>query len=48
MIVEAGRDGVAIACGDGVLRMRRLQRPGKRPVTAAEFAGQVDLGGGRL
>ena len=47
-IVEAGRDGVAIACGDGVLRMRRLQRPGKRPVTAAEFAGQVDLGGGRL
>jgi methionyl-tRNA formyltransferase len=47
-VVEAGREGVAIACGDGVLRMLRLQRPGKRSVTAAEFAGQVDLDGRRL
>jgi methionyl-tRNA formyltransferase len=47
-IVEAGSDGVTVACGDGVLRMLRLQRPGKRPVTAAEFAGQVGLDGKRL
>lgn len=47
-ILGAGGDGVIVACGDGVLRMLRLQRPGKRPVTAAEFAGQVDLDGKRL
>jgi methionyl-tRNA formyltransferase len=35
--VEAGDDGLRIACGDGWIEIRRLQAPGKRPVAAAEF-----------
>ncbi len=44
-VVSSGREGVIVACGEGVLRMISLQRPGKRPVTAREFAAQVDLSG---
>ncbi len=40
-VLEAGRDGIVMACAAGSLRMHRLQRPGKRPVTAQEFAGQL-------
>lgn len=47
-VLEAGRDGIVVACREGALRMRRLQRPGKRPVTAGEFAAQADLIGRRL
>jgi len=54
---EAGRilsldDGMDVACGTGVFRIERLQRPGKRELPAAEFArgarldpGQILLGG---
>ncbi|TZF82919.1 methionyl-tRNA formyltransferase, partial [Cognatilysobacter lacus] len=34
-IVRAGRDGLDIACGDGVLRVRVLQREGGRAITVA-------------
>jgi len=47
-VIAAGADGVVVACGDGALRMRSLQRPGKRPVSAAEFSAQVRLTGRRL
>jgi methionyl-tRNA formyltransferase len=47
-VVAAGPDGIEVACGDGVLRLESLQRPGKRPVSAGEFASQVDLTGRRL
>jgi methionyl-tRNA formyltransferase len=47
-IVEAGRDGIVITCGSGALNMLKLQRPGKRPVTAGELAAQVDLVGRQL
>jgi methionyl-tRNA formyltransferase len=47
-VVAAGGDGIDIACGDGVLRLESLQRPGKRPVSAAEFCSQVDLTGRQL
>ena len=47
-VVMAGRDGIDIACRDGVLRMTSLQWPGKRSVTAREFAAQIDLVGRRL
>lgn len=47
-IVAAGRDGIDVACGDGVLRMLELQRPGRRRVSAGEFAGQLPLTGRRL
>ena len=30
-------DGVAVACGEGVLRLTRLQRPGRSAMEAAAF-----------
>ena len=47
-IIDAGPDGVVISCGSDALNMLRLQRPGKRPVTAGEFAAGADLVGRRL
>jgi methionyl-tRNA formyltransferase len=36
-IVTCSADGIDIATGDGALRITRLQPPGKREMTAAEF-----------
>jgi methionyl-tRNA formyltransferase len=36
-IVAAGRDGIDVACGDGALRILRLQRPGGRRITAGDY-----------
>jgi len=36
-ILVAGADGVDIAASDGVLRVMRLQKPGGKPLDAAEF-----------
>lgn len=47
-ILAAGRDGIDVACGAGVLRLAEVQRPGRRRITAAQFAGQATLAGGRL
>lgn len=47
-IVDAGQGGIVIACGDGAIGINSLQRPGKRAVTAAEFATQFDLVGRQL
>ena len=47
-VVAAGGDGIVVSCGEGALAMTSLQRPGRRPVTAAEFSAQLDLGGRRL
>lgn len=47
-VIAAGRDGVEVACGDGVLRMLQLQRPGRRKISAGEFAGQLSVVGTRL
>lgn len=44
-IVAAGQDGIVVSCGEGCLRLDALQRPGKRVVTAGEFAAQMDLVG---
>jgi methionyl-tRNA formyltransferase len=41
-------DGLHVACGDGVLAVRELQRAGKRPVSARDFANAVRLTGLRL
>ena len=41
-------DAIVVACGDGALAMTSLQRPGKKPVSAREFAASVELGGRRL
>jgi methionyl-tRNA formyltransferase len=47
-VLSADRDGIVVACGQQALRLDRLQRPGKRPVTAGEFAGAVPMTGRRL
>ena len=47
-IVAAGQEGIVVSCGSGALCIMSLQRPGKRAVTAGEFATQFDLVGRRL
>jgi len=42
-ILSADGAGIAVATGDGVLVLDRVQRPGKRPVTAAELARALPL-----
>jgi methionyl-tRNA formyltransferase len=41
-------DGLHVACGRGVLAVRELQRAGKRPVSARDFANAVRLDGTRF
>ena len=41
-------DGLRVACGEGVLAVSALQRAGKRPVSAKDFANAVRLTGLRL
>ena len=36
-VLAAGRDGIDVACGEGALRIRVLQREGGRAITAADF-----------
>ena len=45
-LLRAGRDGLDIACGQGVLRIRVLQRDGGKAITAADYLnGRADLRG---
>jgi methionyl-tRNA formyltransferase len=37
-VVGAGRDGIDVACGDGVLRLLEVQRAGARRIAAADYA----------
>ncbi len=44
-ILQAGRDGIEVATGEGVLRILRLQGAGSRQLAAAEFLnGRPELG----
>ena len=36
-VLRTGRDGIDIACGEGVLRIRVLQRDGGKAITAADY-----------
>src|SRR5690606_18666866 len=36
-VLAAGRDGLDVACGEGALRIRVLQRDGGRAITAADY-----------
>jgi methionyl-tRNA formyltransferase len=36
-LLRAGRDGLDVACGSGVLRIRVLQREGGKAITAADY-----------
>ena len=43
-VLAAGRDGIDVACGEGVLRVRVLQRDGGKAITAADYLnGRRDL-----
>ena len=43
-LLHAGRDGLDLACGEGVLRIRVLQREGGKAITAADYLnGRPDL-----
>ena len=45
-VLAAGREGIDIACGEGVLRVRTLQRPGGKAITAADYLNaRRDLAG---
>jgi methionyl-tRNA formyltransferase len=41
-------DGLRIACGEGVLAISELQRAGKRPISARDFANAVRVAGLRF
>jgi len=47
-VQKASRDGVVVACGEGGLALRKLQRPGKRPIDAGAFAAQLEIVGKTL
>ena len=36
-VLAAGREGIELACGDGVLRVTALQRPGGKRISAADY-----------
>ncbi|WP_298577054.1 methionyl-tRNA formyltransferase [uncultured Luteimonas sp.] len=36
-VLFAGRDGIDVACGEGALRIRALQRAGGKAITAADY-----------
>jgi methionyl-tRNA formyltransferase len=47
-VLAAERTGIAVATGDGVLRIARLQPPGKRPMSAADFLNARRMDGLRF
>lgn len=47
-VLGVAEDGLRVACGEGVLAVNELQRAGKRPVSARDFANAVRLAGLRF
>ena len=47
-VVQAGKQGIDVVCGSGVLRLQTLQLPGARPVSAADFINAHPLAGTRF
>lgn len=44
-LLGLAEDGLHVACGEGVLAVREVQRAGKRPISARDFANAVQLAG---
>jgi methionyl-tRNA formyltransferase len=44
-VLLAGREGIDIACDDGALRIRVLQRDGGKAITAADYLNARPLPG---
>jgi methionyl-tRNA formyltransferase len=42
-VIHAGESGIEVACLQGTLIIKILQRPGRNKVTAAEFCRQINL-----
>ena len=47
-ILHAGTDGVQVACGDGILNLIELQKPGGKRLPAGEFLKGFPMTGGRF
>jgi methionyl-tRNA formyltransferase len=47
-VIAESRAGIDVCCGEGQLRITRLQLPGKRPVTSDAFLNAHRLAGSRL
>ncbi len=47
-VVEAGKNGITVACGKDALRLEILQRPGGKPQTAAQFLQATPVKAGCL
>lgn len=47
-VIAASKTGVDVVCGNNALRLLEVQRPGRKRITAAEFAGQAPLPGRRF
>ncbi len=44
-VIASSKEGIDVACGEGTLRLKRLQLPGGKPLSAAEFLNSRSLDG---
>ena len=44
-VMAAGREGIDVATGSGLLRITHLQMPGKRAMSAADFINSQQIQG---
>jgi methionyl-tRNA formyltransferase len=47
-VLSASSEGITVACGEGALRITRLQLAGRKPMAACEFIKAQRLGGARF